>query len=71
MGIKSPVFSKSKKSSKMDTKPVETPLEAESRKDGDFAEVEDQMMNRYRLYEMGVLDKATGKYSERVPPCSC
>ena len=39
----------------------ETPLEAQARKDGKFAEIESQLSKRYSRSEIGLIDKVTGR----------
>lgn len=51
------------KSSSMDAykPPVrESPLEAQTRQDGNFADVESLLPKRFRRTEMGLIDKGTG-----------
>lgn len=42
----------------------ETPLETQSRKDADFASIENRLGKRFTTSEMGLIDKATSKYSK-------
>ncbi len=44
----------------MEQKPNETPLEAEARKEGSFADIESQLPTRFGRTEMGLIDKGTG-----------
>ena len=56
-------FKRKSKSSKVDAveqKVNESPLEAQSRKDGNFAEIESSLPDRFGSTEMGLIDKGTG-----------
>ena len=47
----------------MEQKLNETPLEAEARQEGNFAEIESLLPKRFGRTEMGLIDKGTGMSS--------
>lgn len=53
---------KSARADRADQKLHETPLEAESRKEANFAEVESMLPKRFDRSEMGFIDKSTSEY---------
>lgn len=53
---------KSSASLAMEQKLNESPLEAEARKEGNFAEIESLLPKRFGRTEMGLIDKGTGMH---------